>query len=232
MGKRLIPTSATAVVSNNRKLGDAAATYASQVTCPDVCPLRGNGCYAEYGLVGMQTHQLNAGAAGLSAKQVAGVEASKIDALPPGNRPLRLHVVGDCSTDATAQIVSGAADRYTKRTGRAAWTYTHGWRDVDRSSWGNVSVLASCETTAEVEQARARGYAPAIVVDSHPSAKTYQLDMVKVIPCPAEFNPARNCADCGLCQRADWLRDTGRAIGFAIHSGGVKKARAALAAKN
>lgn len=233
MGKRLIPTSATAVVSHNRKLGDAAATYASQETCPDSCPLRRNGCYAEYGLVGFETRQLNAGAVGMSPKQIAGVEAAKIDALPTSDRPLRLHVVGDCATDEAARIVSGAADRYSKRTGRPAWTYTHSWRDVDRASWGNVSVLASCETPAEVHQAMSRGYAAAIVVPEHPGRKAYVLDTITVLPCPAEKNPKVNCASCGWCALGTAkLIELNKVVGFEAHSGGVKKAKAALARKN
>jgi hypothetical protein len=82
----------------------------------------------------------------------------------PG-RPLRLHTVGDCRTDEAARIVAAAAERYMDAGGGPVWTYTHAWRLVDRASWGRVSVLASCETPEQVELARARGYATAIVVD-------------------------------------------------------------------
>jgi hypothetical protein len=78
---------------------------------------------------------------------------------------MRLHTVGDCRTDEAAKIVAAAAERYMDAGGGPVWTYTHAWRLVDRASWGRVSVLASCETPEQVELARARGYATAIVVD-------------------------------------------------------------------
>jgi len=36
-----------------------SATYVSQQSCPDDCPLLGNGCYAETGNVGIHTNRLN-----------------------------------------------------------------------------------------------------------------------------------------------------------------------------
>src|SRR6476661_325903 len=36
-------------VSRNRKVGPLPVVTASKDTCPDTCPLRGAGCYAEHG---------------------------------------------------------------------------------------------------------------------------------------------------------------------------------------
>ena len=39
--------------SGNRKIGDAATTYAAQTSCPRSCPFfAGGGCYAESGSIG------------------------------------------------------------------------------------------------------------------------------------------------------------------------------------
>lgn len=234
MGKRLIPVSATAVSNSaNRKLGDVHATYASQATCPTSCTFRGSGCYAEYGLVGFETRQLNADAENrqLSALQIAGIEAAAISRLAPDGRALRLHVVGDCATDATARVVSSAADLFMQRGGGQAWTYTHGWRDVERASWGQVSVLASCETAEDVRAGHDRGYAAAVVLPEHGPAGRYDVDGVSIVECPQQTREDITCADCRLCQRADYLQDSRTVIGFVVHSGGTKKARAAIAAR-
>jgi hypothetical protein len=155
--------------TQNLKLGNAATTYVEQRSCPDGCVFRnGGGCYAEHGRVGMITARLNRAAAAnpdATPEDIARDEAAEIDGFNVArNRPLRLHTVGDCKTDEAAAIVAAAADRYRARGGGPVWTYTHAWRDVERESWAEVNVLASCETAADVDAAHARGYATAIVV--------------------------------------------------------------------
>src|SRR5579871_4292396 len=144
------PSALAVTITANSKLGPVSSTSVAQISCPDTCPLRARGCYAESGPQGLITRRLNRTTADVLA--VAYEEAAAIDALP-ADRPLRLHVVGDASIDAAAQIVSAAADRYRDRGGMPAWTYTHGWRSAARSAWGRVSVLASCEHPEQVADA-------------------------------------------------------------------------------
>jgi hypothetical protein len=111
---------ATAVnYSENRKIGDAAATYAAQVSCPDDCPFLGAGCYAEVGSVAFTTRRVNRAANDMSASaiDVAEAEAREIDKLP-GGRLLRLHVVGDCKTVEAVRILRKAVERYVARSNR------------------------------------------------------------------------------------------------------------------
>lgn len=225
-------------VSGNSKIGDAATTYAAQPSCPLSCPfLDGGGCYAETGRIGMfVTRPLNEAAArsGATAVTVALAEAEAIDLLiPVGGRPLRLHSVGDCSTDQAARTVSAAAERYMQRGGGPVWTYTHAWRDVDRASWGDVSVLASCETPADVLLAHARGYATAVVVEEFESDRKYSGSIPEsaVLPCP-QMTRGVACSDCRLCMDDAGLRERGCSIGFEIHGIPltVRRARAALRA--
>jgi hypothetical protein len=110
---------ATAVNNSaNRKIGDAAATYAAQVSCPDECPFLGSGCYAEDGTVAFTTRRLNRTAKEQNADAiaVANAEAKEIDKLP-GGRLLRLHVVGDCKTVEAVRILRKAVERYVERSG-------------------------------------------------------------------------------------------------------------------
>lgn len=219
--------------SANKKLGVASTTYAPQVSCPTDCVFLGAGCYAERGLVRMVgTKYVNDVAEKMEATpiDVAIAEAKAIDEMATVvGRPLRLHTVGDCASDEAAQIVSAAAERYTKRGGGPVWSYSHAWKDVERSSWGDVSIFASCETAEQVKHARERGYATALVVDEFASDKLYEVGDVKILPCPAQTRHT-TCSDCRLCFNGVGVHDRGYSIGFAIHGdrATMKRARETL----
>lgn len=211
--------------STNAKIGDAAVTYAAQVSCPESCVFKdGGGCYAENGrIAASMTIPLNREAAHehATALDVARGEAVEIDRIQvvPG-RPMRLHTVGDCASDDAAEIVAAAAARYVERGGGTVWTYTHAWRDVARDSWGDVSVFASCETEQDVQEAWGRGYAASIVVEEFPGRKRYPLDgpgEFKVIPCPAQTTEGVTCSSCRLCLDENRLYWDGLVIGFHVH---------------
>jgi hypothetical protein len=219
------PPGALAVESSdNRKLGCCSATYVSQESCPS-CPLRGAGCYAEHDLIQFVTWRLGRAGA-LSPARLALAEARAIDRLT-GDRPLRLHVVGDCRTPRAAGIVAAAAARYQARGGRPVWTYTHAWRTVPRAAWGEVSVLASCESAQQAAEAMAQGYAAALLVDEYPSEAAYNHGGVRVLPCPYQTRGVQ-CRDCRLCFGDTRLLKAGLVIGFAVHGSGAALARHAL----
>jgi hypothetical protein len=215
--------------SGNRKIGDAATTYAAQVSCPRSCPFfDGGGCYAESGRLGVHTNRLNEAAAaeGVDAIQVALHEALAIAGMEVVlGRPMRLHTVGDCASDLAARIVSRAAEAYMDAGGGPVWTYTHAWREVERESWGRVSVLASCETAEDVALARERGYAPSIVVEEFADRRLYsqknadllQKDELRILPCPAQTRERVTCSSCRLCMDDAGILARGYAIGFELH---------------
>jgi len=208
------------------------ATYTSiKGTCPNSCPLKDDGCYAQTSFTGIVTARLNKEAKGSSTLELARAEAKAIDnaynggKIPQG-RDFRLHVAGDSRTITGSRILNAAIGRWRKRGGGAVWSYTHAWRNVSRTNWSNVSMLASVTTTSEVAEARAQGYAPSIVVGEHPSEKAYMLtgSDVKWIPCPAQTKPGGKeigCTDCRLCFDANRLYENNFGIAFAAH--GVKK---------
>lgn len=217
--------------SLNRKIGDAATTYAAQGSCPSSCVFKdGGGCYAESGSIGKFVTQPLNHAAGTDAspEDIARFEADEIDALEvvPG-RVLRLHTVGDCPTDEAAAIVGAAAGRYMDRGGGPVWTYTHAWREVERASWARTSVLASCETWEDVDEARARGYATAMVVEEFTSDKLYKIGRADgahnptsppgaLLPCPQQTRGVA-CSDCRLCMNDGGILERGYTIGFELH---------------
>lgn len=182
--------------SENSKLGACSATYVTLDSCPPSCPLAGNGCYAERGKVQLHTPK------GIGAHHIiARAEASAIARLS-GWRPLRLHVSGDSRTATAARIVAAASRAYAKRgRGSKVWTYTHAWRTVPRAAWTGVSVLASCDTVEEIAEARARGYAAALVYDQ----PVHELsNATALVPCLHDVRGIP-CDRCQLCWNADRL---------------------------
>ncbi|WP_439627560.1 DUF7227 family protein [Gemmata sp.] len=217
--------------SLNAKLGRAAATYVARQSCPASCPFRAEGCYAEHDNTRATWDRITAGSAGAGPVELARREAALIDGLP-GTRDLRLHVAGDSVTVAGTRAIAAACGRYVER-GRGAgcdvkvWAYTHAYRTVPRAAWGVVSVLASCETAADVAAARGRGYAAALVVPEFGAEAAHAAGGVRLLPCPQQTR-GRACTDCRLCFDDGRLRTAGLVIGFALHGWGSNKARRAL----
>jgi len=209
--------------TGNSKLGDAAATYVSKITCPVECPLLNNGCYAQGGRVALQTRELNSDTEGYTPKDAAIEEAGFIRTLAAlTRRPLRLHVDGDSPTDECASIVGEAAEEYHGWV----WTYTHAWRRVKRISWRKkVSVLASCENMGQVEKAHKRGYGAAIVVPDFPNGKkAWKEGDFTLIPCPNMSDKTITCTDCRLCFNDTGLHERKAVIAFKVHGNRKKRA--------
>lgn len=190
-----------------------ASTYASiAATCPGSCPFRDNGCFAQAG-----AQHLTMGALDKAGRRVRGLdvslaEADKLDATwvrgvprdgARGGRDLRLHVGGDVSCEAGARALACAVERARARGLGSCWTYTHRWRDIPRGAWGTaISVLASCETGRDVDEALGRGYAAAITVDHFASPRRFALRShrgARAIPCPFEAGKGITCVQCRLC---------------------------------
>lgn len=226
------PLAKAVEISGNSKTGPCSNTSAAQPSCDPGCAFfDGGGCYGEEDRVGMQTAKLNAAAGGRRAQVdpllIARQEAREIDRLS-GLHDLRLHIVGDCRTNGAARIVARAAERFMRRDRRRAWTYTHAWRKVKRASWGAVSVLASCETAADVTQALSQGWAAALVVAAHAGAKAWKHAAgFTVLPCPHDTHGTQ-CIRCRLCWDDARLREERIVIGFAAHGAGRKRVQAAL----
>ncbi len=95
-----------------------------------------------------------------------------------------------------------------------------------------ITVLASAEKPSEIEQAREKGYATALVVEEFLSEKAFKIGGSKamVVPCPAETRRT-TCADCRLCLDRDLL-DMNVAIAFKLHGQHEAAGRRALIRHN
>lgn len=214
--------------SQNSKLGKMDAVYTSiQSTCPSSCALKDKGCYASLSFVGITSRRLDKEAVNLSPLQVARAEAACIDnsysggKIPKGTI-LRLHVSGDSRTIKGSRLIDKAIGRWMKRGGNIAYSYTHAWRSVPRSTWKFAAVLASVDSIDDVEAAREKGYAPAIVIAEHHGDKAHLIEGsdTKWIPCPNQTRDV-TCEKCKLCFNPDRLFHSNMGIAFAAH--GVKR---------
>jgi ParB-like chromosome segregation protein Spo0J len=222
----------------------ATTAVSIEATCPSSCPFKSapgvpQGCYSDAGFSRIKMQRLDEGARGLTPDEVTAEEARQIDdafgggPIPQdgarGGRDLRLHVGGEVSSTAGAKLLAKAAAWWRARGGGAVFSYTHRWKEIPRSAWGEaISVLASVERPEDIEAARKRGYAAAIVVEDFPSDEAFSLPgtNAKVIPCPAETR-GTNCAECRLCLDRDLL-EMNAAIAFKVHGRQAEQAREAL----
>jgi len=191
-------------ISKNEKTGYVSATYAPIQSCPSSCPFKDNGCYAQGGNCGVHFRRMSNAAQDKSLVEIAQDEANQIDKLQ-GLFDLRVHVTGDCSTDETAQIVSEACARFTEKQGKTAWAYTHAWKQVDRKSWGTVTVKASCETVQAVVEATEKGYSAALVTSLDRLAlnvKALAEKGFKPVLCRNFVNKTQ-CVSCRKCLKDD-----------------------------
>lgn len=200
-------------------------TATSQDSCPPTCPLRGAGCYAEAGRPNIVTSRLNRSEV-RDPLAIAIAEAEAIRKLS-GRRMLRLHVVGDCYIDEGAKILAQAAKEHTEKCGMPVFTYTHG-HETKRESWGEISVLRSCETFGQVKKAHKDGFASAMVVNSHDSDRAVKHEDFTIIPCPQQTGRVANCAACKLCAQGDKLHAKKAVIAFAIHGARATRAKEIL----
>jgi hypothetical protein len=197
-----------------------SSTHAStDATCPSSCALRGSGCHAQHGATGAAVRRLDAMGGATHQLRIADQEARLIDdaccggAIPQdggrdgrSGRDLRLCVAGDYTTDAEAQVVAGAAERWEDRGGGGVFAFTHGWRNIDRRSFGPIRSLASVERPSDIVEAHARGYDAAIVLPAFASDRAFELPGTAVkscrarskrvarLACAAGSGSARRCA--------------------------------------
>lgn len=225
-GVRYVARSKNGKIGGGKGNGLDAVYIAIAQSCPSECPFKpvdeNQGCWATVGRVGILNSRLEKEAVGMDKRSLGREVARAIDASWPSGvnegQMLRLPVAGDLAVKSAVEPVVSAVRRWVGRGGKGAWGYTHAWRRVDRSTWGEVSVLASVETLREAKQAEKRGFVPARVVAEFPNgSKAWVEGGTRFIPCP-EQTVGVTCDECKLCFDDKKLRDRGAAIAFKAHS--------------
>lgn len=220
-------TYALAPVSRNSKTGPIPVSTSTAKTCPNACPLKKAGCYADGGPLAIVWRKVTEGL-GLSWDEFTG----KVKALPKGAL-WRHNQAGDLAgyadtidPDMLRQLV--AANR-----GKRGFTYTHkpmtpdNTESVKHANASGFTINLSANNPAHADQLADMGIAPVVTILPADQMTAMQTPSGrKIAICPAVLSDRVNCANCGLCQNVSRKA----IIGFPAHGASKRKASAIAAA--
>lgn len=233
--------------SSNGKVGPIPVSTISNETCPDACPLIGNGgCYARGGPLGIIWKQLSTyspgfiwsnGVGGKMQSLTWNAYCTAIAALPAGQEWRHgqagdLPGVGD-AIDARALRKLARANR-----GKRGWTYTHkpvrahapNRAAIAHANANGFTINLSANHVNEVDALVALDIAPVVVVlpaEVHGKTDIRTAGGTRVVVCPATYRDDIQCKDCMLCQ----VRTRKCVVGFPAHGASKRKA-SAVASRN
>lgn len=211
-------------VSGNRKTGPMPVGTTSESSCPEACPLRKNGCYAEHGKTSLNWRKVSDGSRGGTWKEYC----QKVAALPGGT--LWRHAeAGDLpSFDRQTIDRDSLADLVKANRRQRGFTYTH--YDPLHNEANRLLIRAAVDAgftinlsgnnVTHADALADLGIAPVVAVISGNSPNvSYTPKGRKVVACPAEKSSKVTCSTCQLCQLAhrDYL------IGFRPHGMAAKR---------
>lgn len=211
-------------VSGNAKTGPIPVSTTEKASCPSTCPFLSQ-CYADFGPLALHWNRI----------PERGMEwadfARKIAALPRGQL-WRHNQAGDLPASPAGRLRAEALRALVRANkGRRGFTYTHHKLTAPNvallreANAAGFTVNASCETVAQVDRARALGL-PAVLVAPAVDKGATTPDGHPLRNCPATQFENINCANCGICAKAD--RAT--VIVFPPHGAGTKRVLGILAA--
>lgn len=213
--------------SRNAKTGPIAVSTSSADTCPTSCPLKGAGCYAEAGPLGILWRKVSRGEAGLTWEQFL----EQVRELPP-RIMWRHNQAGDLPGEGDV-IDRDKLRQLVKANGkRRGFTYTH--KPATRSNLAAIraankagfTINLSANNLEHADILANTGAGPVVVVlpsDTRRPVKTPAGRVVAI--CPATIADNITCANCGLCA----MPERKAIIGFPAH--GASKAKASAIAK-
>jgi len=215
--------------SQNVKTGPIPTTVTSAATCPDACPLKAKGCYAQGGPLAIHWRAVTQGKRGGSLQALC----DNIAALPEGTL-WRHNVAGDLPGEGDTIHRQDMVALIEANIGRKGFTYTH--KPPSRADNATLihyannmgfTVNLSANTLAHADQLAALNIGPVVVVQDAiegTRADTVTPEGRKVATCPATYRDDITCKSCGLCA----VRDRKVIVGFPAH-GAAKRAAAAIA---
>jgi len=220
-------TYALTFVSRNAKTGPIPVSTSTAKTCPDACPLKKAGCYADGGPLAIVWRKVTEGL-GLSWDEFAG----KVKALPKGTL-WRHNQAGDLAGHADTIDGDMLRQLVAVNRGKRGFTYTHKPMTPDNAesvAYANANgftVNLSANNPAHADTLADMGIAPVVTIlpaDQMTATKTPKGRTIAI--CPAVLSDSVTCASCGLCQ----IASRKAIIGFPAHGSSKRKASAIAAA--
>lgn len=213
-------------ISQNSKTGPIPVTMSHKGTCPNACPLKKNGCYAESGHTNIHWSNITTGKRGIEWAELL----EEIRTIRKGQL-WRHNVAGDLPSDDAENIDAHAMQELTQASKHAqGFTYTH----YDPTIGNNAQIIAqanaqgftvnlSANSPEHADALASLNIGPVVtLLEEHTATLTHTPAGRAIVICPAVTKPDQiQCANCGLCAKADRRS----IVGFPVH--GVSKKKAA-----
>lgn len=217
-------------VSDNVKTGPIPVTTSEASTCPEACPFKKSGCYADSGPLAMHwskvTNKLRGDTLDILARQVKGFPAGQVwRHNQAGDLPGLSNAI---DTDKLSQIVSA-------NKGRRGFTYTHKPCEGDSNeatanraavrsaNLEGFTINLSGNNLAHADRLMDLQAGPVVSVVPMDTAPTFETPAGRRgVVCPAQQRDDITCATCQLCSRAN----RSIIVGFLAHGTSKKKANA------
>jgi len=215
--------------SSNSKTGPMAVSTTGKPSCPDTCPLKKKGCFADGGPLQIHWEQVSQGKRGVDFDDFL----LQLTALKKGSE-YRHNQAGDLPPKEDEQntidaVKLAALTAVVKLRKLRAFTYTHypvidnkyNQQAIKAANDAGFTINLSANNISEVDALLALNIAPvAVIMPSHAKKVSHTAQGNKIVICPAQTNKNTNCVDCMLCQKVD----RNFSIGFYPHGSSAKKA--------
>jgi len=211
-------------VSSNRKLGMGVAVSTSDMaTCPDSCPLKANGCYANGGPLLRHWNEVTKGNRGNDWNEFL----SKVEELP-FEWKFRHNQAGDLPGE-NEKIDSEKLNQLSlvvKKKRLRAWTYTHKPLNennliaIKNAIKNGFVVNASADNLKEADSFKEKGIPVVVVLPKDSPDTVFTPNGNKIVVCPSQRFENSDCSKCLLCQKAN----RSVIVGFRAHGNGKNKA--------
>lgn len=204
--------------SANKKTGPIPVSISPKITCPDACPLKGNGCYANSGALNVHWQRVTNGEQGLNwkvfLKAVRGLEAGQI---------WRYAQAGDLpgkGDEIDGQLLYELVDA---NRGRRGFTFTHkpltesNQRLIKFANQNGFTINLSANGAVHADALSRLEVAPVVtLLSKNPLLRpTVTASGQRIVVCQA-ITHEKNCKTCGLCT----IPDRDFIIGFIAHGSG------------
>ena len=211
-------------ISKNAKTGPIPVSTSPASTCPDACPFKAGGCYANGGPLKMHWNKVSSGERGTDWTSFC----NTIRALPEGN-VWRHNQAGDLPGDGNEIDPVALWHLTMANTGKMGFTYTHydmnnehNATAVEAANLYGFTVNLSANNLDHADALADLEIGPVVVVlPSDQNENTETTAGRVVVVCPATQRDDVTCATCKMCARQ---RDV--IIGFPAHGSQKRKASA------
>ena len=215
-------------ISSNGKTGPIPVTTSEASTCPEACPFKKSGCYADSGPLQIHWLKVSNGERGDSLD----VLARQIRAFPNG-QVWRHNQAGDLPGVSNEIDAPSLAKIVAANKGRRGFSYTHkpcegeeyssNREAVANANREGFTINLSGNNVAHADNLAALNVGPVVCVVPQATPDVFFTPQGrKGVICPAQQRDDITCANCQLCQRSN----RSVIIGFRPHGTSKKKAEA------